>query len=585
MKKLLTVILVLTLLIGFLVGCLGNNGSDTSPLPTQKVYPTGNNSSDASFLPVMYSNNIGSNVVEANSKFAFDILKAIYFSENTENLFLSPTSISTALAMTMNGAKGKTFEEMEKALHFNEIEMADINSGFAYIVKMLNRKSDGISISFANSLWLREGSKVLESFKSVNSDYYAAVIKELDFSSNQAKNIINNWVSDRTNGLIKSIIDNNISPETVILLINTIYFKGVWKAPFNANITYETDFKLDDVTIGIVDMMSKKANVLYFDKGDYKIISLPYRGERIVMDFILPKEGTAMRDFMSNFDYSDYMIALAGLSQEDDVKIGIPKFEAEYETSLIKPLALLGMEKAFTVLSELSGISESENLLINEVKHKTYIRVDEEGTVASAVTKVGGLPTAKYNKNPLEFIADRPFQYMIRDTTDGTILFTGIFDTPTTSTLTPALTPTPTPTPTQYNNLLMPLPQNGYYKIYSGNEAIAPFSIKTPNEGEYYFILLKDYYSMNKTITLFVHPGKEVEIDVPLGDYMLFYAFGTDWHGEEYLFGPDTSYFKSNDKLTFYISGDYVMGMSIELIKQSSDNLPTEDINKSEFFD
>lgn len=149
----------------------------------------------------------------------------------------------------------------------------------------------------------------------------------------------------------------------------------------------------------------------------------------------------------------------------------------------------------------------------------------------------------------------------------------------------PTPSPTPEPTPTPYNEPLVPVPLNGYSEILSSKEAIAPFSIKTPAEGEYYYIVLKEFYSKDKMLTIFIYPDSEIEMNIPLGDYMIFYATGTEWYGIENLFGPATSYFKSDEKLAFYIDGDYVMGVTLELIKQSGGNMPTQDISKGDFFD
>ena len=129
----------------------------------------------------------------------------------------------------------------------------------------------------------------------------------------------------------------------------------------------------------------------------------------------------------------------------------------------------------------------------------------------------------------------------------------------------------------------MPLPANGYTNILTDGEAIAPLSIKTPEDGQYYYVVLKDYDSLVKKLVLFVYPSSMAEISVPLGDYLLYYATGNKWYGEVNLFGPETSYYKSDSKLSFYISGEYVMGHSIELIKQSGGNLPTQDISESDF--
>lgn len=410
MKRIIAMILAMVFAAGLMAGCSGENNSAGRLMPTVKA------------------GTIGDNVVEGNSRFALDIFKAVYSSGNDENVFLSPASISTVLAMTMNGAAGNTLREMEEALRLNGIDRTEINNGFAYLVEMLNRNAAGIEISLANSVWIREGFEVLESFRKVNSDYFAAAMEELDFDSPGARDTINGWVKDNTNGLIETIIDDAIDPATVMFLINTIYFKGEWAVKFDPENTYEADFKLDDKTSGKVDMMSRKGDTMYYDDGDYKMISLPYGEGGVSMDLVLPGEGTLMKDFLKGFGYEEYLDAIAGLDERTDVVTSVPKFKTEYEISLKDALASLGMEEAFTGACDLSGINGTGDLFISDVKHKTYIDVNEEGTEAAGVTSVEIKLTAIMD--PLEFIADRPFIHIIRDTETGTILFMGIFDTP-----------------------------------------------------------------------------------------------------------------------------------------------------------
>ncbi|MFO7612794.1 MAG: serpin family protein [Clostridia bacterium] len=410
MKRIFAMILAMVFTAGLLAGCSGESDSAGRLLPTVKA------------------GTIGDNVVEGNSRFAFDIFNAVYSAGNDENVFLSPASISTALAMTMNGAAGNTLREMEEALRLSGIDKSEINNGFAYLVEMLNRNAKGIEISLANSVWIREGFEVLESFKKVNSDYFAAAMEELDFNSPGARDTINGWVKDNTNGLIESIIDDAIDPATVMFLINTIYFKGEWAVKFDSENTYEADFRLDDKTTGKVDMMYRKGDTMYYDDGDYKMISLPYGEGGVSMDLVLPSEGTSMKAFLKSFGYEEYLDALDGLEERTDVMISIPKFKTEYEISLRDALASLGMKEAFTGACDLSGINGTGNLFISDVKHKTYIDVNEEGTEAAGVTSVEIRLTAIMD--PLKFIADRPFLHIIRDTETGTILFMGIFDTP-----------------------------------------------------------------------------------------------------------------------------------------------------------
>ena len=409
-KKIIVLVLVLSMTIGLLAGCSGDGG--TSIIKTPKVK----------------ADTIGDDVVKANSQFAFDIFRAVYSGDTEGNVFLSPASISTALAMTWNGAAGTTKQSMADVLGFSNIEEIMVNNGFAYLVDMLNRSESGIKLSLANSIWIRDRFEVLDSFKNVNSEYFAAEIRNLDFNDPGAADIINGWVKENTEDLIEKIVDDAIDPATVMFLINTIYFKGDWQVEFDPDKTYESDFMVDGKVVGSVDMMSEKGDAIYYDSEDYKLLSLPYGDGGMFMDLLLPDEDTKIADFINRFDLDEYIEALANLNEKHDVIVAIPKFKTEYEVSLIDALTSLGMGEAFTGAADLTGMNENGNLFISDVKHKSYIEVNEKGTEAAAVTSVEIKLTAIME--PITFIADRPFVYTIRDDKTGSILFMGVFDTP-----------------------------------------------------------------------------------------------------------------------------------------------------------
>lgn len=409
-RRILLVCVSIVLTAGLLAGCAGDSGEGKS------------------LVPVVKADSIGTNVVNANSEFAFKIFQAMYGKDDNGNLFVSPASISTALAMLMNGADGNTLKEITEALEFSGIEQAEINSGFAYLVSLLNKKDEGVELSLANSIWIRKNFSVLDSFKNVNTDYFAAAIEELDFNEPEAAKTINDWVRDTTNGKIDGIIDDSIDSATVMFLINSIYFKGNWKIPFDPEKTFKSDFFVDGVSAGKVDMMNYKNDTLYYEGKGYKIISLPYGEGGVVMDLILPDEENNIEEFVAKFNANDYKEAVGALSEKTDVMVSIPKFKAEYETKLNDVLYGLGMKDVFDASCDLSRINGTGDLFVSEVRHKTYIDVNEEGTEAAAVTSVEIRLTAVMD--PTEFIADRPFLYTIRDTETESVLFMGVFDTP-----------------------------------------------------------------------------------------------------------------------------------------------------------
>jgi serpin B len=408
LKKIVVVLMVVSMTVGLFAGCTDKGG--------ESVFN----------MPVIKAETIGSEVVKANSQFAFDIFKAVSATSKGKNFFLSPASISTALAMTWNGAEGETRKSMAEVLGFDDRNV--INNGFAYLVNMLNRNEASVKISLANSIWIREGFPVLDEFKNVNSDFFAAAIRELNFSDPGAADIINGWVKKNTKGLIETIVDDEIDNATIMFLINTIYFKGNWKVEFNPDKTYTSDFFKDGTKIGSVEMMSDKKSTLYHEADEFKMISLPYGDGGMFMDLILPDEGTNLSEFIEEFSIKEYEDAIGSMHELDDVIVGIPKFKTEYKTSLRDALVALGMENAFSGSADFTGINKNGSLAISDVKHKSYIEVNEKGTEAAAVTSVEMKLTAIME--PLKFVANRPFIYTIRDDKTDTILFMGAFTTP-----------------------------------------------------------------------------------------------------------------------------------------------------------
>ena len=409
-RRILLICISILLAAGLLAGCVSERNENNS------------------IIPVVKADSIGTNVVDGNSEFAFKIFREMYKVDDSGNMFISPASISTALAMVMNGAQGNTLEELTDALEFKGIDPAEINSGFAYLVSLLNREDEGITLSLANSIWIRENFNVLDLFKQVNSDYFAAAIEELDFNKPDAAATINDWVKKTTNGKIEKMVGDSINPNTVMFLLNSIYFQGNWQQPFDPDKTYSTDFYIDNTATGKIAMMNYKSDTLYYKGNDYKIISLPYGEGEVVMDLILPGEGNSIGDFIEKFALDDYKKAVEGLTKKTDVIVSIPKFKAEYEKTLNEVLYGLGMKDIFGANCNLSGINGTGDLFVSEVRHKTFIDINEEGTQAAGVTSVEITLTAVMD--PTEFIADRPFMYTIRDTTTESILFMGVFDTP-----------------------------------------------------------------------------------------------------------------------------------------------------------
>jgi serine protease inhibitor len=376
-------------------------------------------------VPIVLSEK-GAEVVEASNTFGFDIFRAILADEPAEkNVFISPTSISLALGMTLNGANNATEDSMAYALRVNGLTSEEINSTYRDLMNGLTSVDDKVLLSIANAIYYREGFSVLPEFLDVNSQYYNAEVAALDFSSPDAVSTINDWVSDHTNDRITEIIDH-IDESTVMLLLNAIYFKGIWKIEFNPESTYEGSFELADGSVKTVQMMANEQNVGYFENDLFQACELDYGQGNYSMIVLLPKYETTINslyDQLSPENWENWMNSIT----VDSVKLSLPKFTFGYEKKLNDILALMGMGIAFDPMqADFTGINADGGLFISFVKHKTFVEVNEEGTEAAAVTIVGiDLTAYPGGDQPKIMTVDRPFIFAIREKTTKAIVFIG----------------------------------------------------------------------------------------------------------------------------------------------------------------
>ncbi len=364
---------------------------------------------------------IDGKLIEGNLQFAFDIFKLLNEEDSEKNVLISPLSISAALTMAYNGAGTTTKDAMAKALRYEDIEMEDLNAGLRGLMLYL-RSVDGVNINIANSIWIRESQEIKEEFLLTNKKTFNAHIEELDFSKTDSVDKINKWISRATKGKIDKMLQPPIPDEVIMYLINAIYFKGVWKDKFNPKMTYTAKFHTEDGRIEDVEMMNRNGKMEYGNVDGNKIVRLPYGKGKIAMYCLLPKEGVKIDDFIKGLDAEKWKEAVNSVSEMDDVILGIPKFKMEYGIKeLNESLKALGMEEAFSKSADFSGIRE--DVYISRVIHKAVIEVNEEGSEAAAATIVEVTESAA--PEYVEFIADRPFLFVIADDETGTILFMG----------------------------------------------------------------------------------------------------------------------------------------------------------------
>lgn len=385
-------------------------------------------------------------VVNANNKFAFDFYNEILDSDN-DNLFFSPYSISVALAMTYEGAKGETAEEMRDVFHFPEDSILRPNS--AAIYNEINKPDKSYTLRTGNALWVQHDYPFLDDYLSRVENYYGGKASNVDFVSETEKSrqLINSFIEEQTNNRIENLIPEGVlSPATTLVLTNAIYFLGDWKYQFDVDNTRERDFFVgpdEAVSIPMMymsrsdmrDIEPEPARFNYAELDKVQVLELPYKGDELSMVIVLPKQ-FEYQDLMTGetieYDYTlddiDFSLEKFNEFKEEMEEtsldgIYLPKFEFETDYELSSILSDLGMSSAFGSGADFSGMTGNRDLFISSVLHKAFIKVDEEGTEAAAATAVVMERTAMSSQTI--FRADNPFFFVIQDNDTGNILFMG----------------------------------------------------------------------------------------------------------------------------------------------------------------
>jgi serine protease inhibitor len=344
------------------------------------------------------------------------------------NLFLSPFSISTALAMTYAGARGNTEREMAEVLHFN-LPQADLHPVFAYLQLTLEKaqREDEVQLSVANSLWPRQGLGLQPTFIELMQRDYRTTLTPLDFGQPEpARQIINQWVEEKTHDRIKELIAPGVlSQDTVLVLANAIYFKGRWLEPFDPKQTRSAPFHLSATRTVNAPTMHQTGRFGYAPVDEVDLLELRYRGEKVSMVLIVPKAVDGLAAVEAELTAAKLVAWIARIGDPGTVIVALPKFKTTTALSLKEPLIALGMKEAFH-RADFSGMFESAGPYISEVVHQAFVSVDEVGTEAAAAT--GVIMQASL---PPKVQVDRPFLFLILDRTTGSILFLGRILDPT----------------------------------------------------------------------------------------------------------------------------------------------------------
>jgi len=361
---------------------------------------------------------IDPNLIDANTRFAFELLQELISEDRGKNVFFSPLSILLALAMTYNGAAGDTKLAMAEALEFSQFDLEQLNRGFNDLMVGIVNADQQVEVSIANSIWYRLGYDVKEDFIDRNARYYSAEVRELDFSDPQAADTMNNWIDQATKGKIEKMFDS-IPPETKMYLINAIYFKGDWTHQFSESATQDGEFILETGSKKMVPMMHLEENFRHAQAENLGILRLPYGRERLAMYILLPDEGEDLDEITSQLNEVSWNRLRRDL-EDKEVTLTMPKYRIEYGVKILNDvLTKMGMGAAFA--GGFSGINPK--LFISRVMHKAVIDVNEKGSEAAAATVVDMAESIP--PEPVEFIVDRPFLFAISDDRTGSILFLG----------------------------------------------------------------------------------------------------------------------------------------------------------------
>jgi len=365
-------------------------------------------------------------IIESNNEFGYGIFNQILSEEADDlNILVSPLSISQALSMALNGAKDQTFAEMQSVLGFEGFSLEETNKSNQEIVSSLLNHDPLVELNIANSIWYRNDFNAKQAFIENNSRYYLAETSKFDPANPvDAKNAMNKWVDKNTKGKIEKIIDN-VNPDDVMFLINAVYFKADWKTQFKKSNTTTKSFTLDNGTSKEVETMIGEVQLSYYNDEKFSVIKLPYGSGKFNLLIYLPEEGYTTNDIAPLLESTNFkLLRESPLSKRD---IWLPKFEFRYEKPLNNALMQMGMKEAFDKYNaNFSNISDLE-IYISKVMHKAYIKTDEEGSEAAAVTSVTFGVTSV---GPSEVIKiNRSFLFAIVEEDTESILFMGkVFD-------------------------------------------------------------------------------------------------------------------------------------------------------------
>ena len=371
------------------------------------------------------------NVPSAINDFGLRLLRSLTDGSGANGI-VSPLSVSLALAMTYNGASGATKAAMAQTLGIAAIRDEEFNRNSRSLLDRIQKADPAVQIEIANALWPQAGFRINPDFLRLSRDFFDAAPQSLNFRENpeQAASRINDWVKERTQGKIPEII-KDLSRSTVLVLTDAVYFKGRWTVPFDKKETKPRSFHLPAARSVMVPMMAQRGEYRYLETDSFQAIRLPYGNNQFAMYVFLPRESTGLPDFLRSLNEQHWNQWLSMLIPRKG-QIVLPRFESTYGRKLNDSLTAMGMGVAFGPDADFSRIYPPPRWLrINDVEHKTYLKVDEQGTEAAAATTVGIVAKLVRAAPPFEMVADHPFFCAIVEERSGAMLFAGVVTNPT----------------------------------------------------------------------------------------------------------------------------------------------------------
>lgn len=372
---------------------------------------------------------LNDNFLKSTADFSFELFKKSY--TKGENSLISPTSVYLALGMTANGADGNTLKEFEALLGKYNISIKDLNIFYNSLVKELTASTAG-KVNISNSIWYRQDKNlnIKKDFLQTNANYYSASAYQSDFNSKRTVDDINNWVKNNTNNLIDKIIDK-IDSNTIMYLINTVYFEDQWQNPYTNKDVRKAPFILEDGKSKTADFMfSEEYGYLKDDKAQGFI--KPYKKGNYSFVALLPNEGVSIDSYVNSLSGEAFINLLKSKSNET-VTAGLPKFKSEYKIGLVEPLKQMGLKECFEegkANFTKMAVSNPGEIYVSDILHKTFITVDTEGTKAGAVTKIEMQTKGMHPVDVHNITLNRPFVYAIVDNETNLPLFIGTVTDP-----------------------------------------------------------------------------------------------------------------------------------------------------------